>query len=111
MFTEEILKKLESDDLPTKIARVETLIAHSEKPGALEMGILLSLRMGLELHEGKALGTDTSALVVSWMEKYPASQVEEAISHARALLLKNTEIVDQVRKHVIDETNDDTDST
>jgi len=106
MFTEEILKKLENDDLPTKIARVEALMAQNENPGALEMGILLSLRMGLEMQEGKPLGTDTSTLVVGWMEKYPHAQVEEAIGHARALLLKNTEIIDKVRRHVLDENSD-----
>jgi hypothetical protein len=106
MFTEEILKKLENDDLPTKIARVEALMAQNENPGALEMGILLSLRMGLEMQEGKALGTDSAELVVGWMDKYPHELVEEAISHARALLLKNTEIVDKVRRHVLDESSD-----
>lgn len=103
MFTEDILKKLENDDLPTKIARVEALMEKNPDPGALEMGILLSLRMGLELQEGKALGTDTSALVVGWMEKFPHAKVEEAISHARALLLKNTAIIENVRKQVLDD--------
>lgn len=101
MFTEEILKKLENDDLPAKIARVEALLAKTENPGALEMGILLSLRMGQELSEGTPLGTHTAELVVGWMEKYPHSVVEDAISHARQLLLKNTEIVEQVRKHIL----------
>lgn len=106
MLSEEILKKLEKDDLPTKIARVESLMAQNPDPGALEMGILLSLRMGLELEQGKALGTDTSSLVVAWMDKFPHAKVEEAISHARALLLKNTEIVENLRNHVLDENSD-----
>lgn len=106
MFSEEILKKLENDDLPSKIQRVEALMAQNSEPGSLEMGILLSLKMGLELEQGKPLGSDSSALVVEWMEKHPHAKVEEAISHARALLLKNTEIVENVRKHVLDEHSD-----
>ena len=106
MFSEEILKKLENDDLPSKIQRVEALMAQNPEPGSLEMGILLSLKMGLELEQGKPLGSDSSALVVGWMDKYPHAKVEEAISHARALLLKNTEIVENVRKHVLDEHSD-----
>ena len=102
MFTEEILKKLEKDDLPTKIARVEALLARQEAPGALELGILLSLRMGQEMQEGKALGSDTASLVVGWMEKYPHALVEEAIAHARRLLLEHTEVVEQVRSALVE---------
>ncbi|NLO24128.1 MAG: hypothetical protein GX116_07365 [Fibrobacter sp.] len=106
MISENDLKELETMDLYEKISRVESRVQETKNPKPLELGILLALKMAVEIREAKALGSVSGALVSEWAKLYPESVVEEAISHAKELFLNSTTLVDKIRENIITDLKD-----
>jgi len=93
---EQIRKEIEKSSLDDTVRRVETLLAETESPRPLQLGILLALRIGMEIRDGKAPGTDTASLVASWSEDHSPEIIDEAVTYARHFLLKPQELVTQI---------------
>jgi len=93
---DQIRKEIEQSSLDDTIRRVETLLAETESPRPLHLGILLALRIGKELREGKAPGTDTEGLVAQWTASHSNEVIDEAITFARHFLLKPQELMTQI---------------
>ena len=81
-------------DPKTQMLRLDDLIAAEQDETRIRagMGMRLALGMAQELKEGKALGTDTSALVAAWVEDYGQETVDAAVKVAREFLIKPEEL-------------------
>lgn len=77
-----------------QMERLDALIAAEtdEERMRAGMGMRLALGMAQELKEGKALGTDTSALVADWMGEHGREAVDAAVKVAREFLTKPEEL-------------------
>lgn len=101
MILEKDLHESEALGLEERIARVEKLFAEKKDPGALELGILLALKMAKEIRDGVELGSESSALVAEWSAKFPESVVEEAISNAKEFLLNSGKLAPKIREALL----------
>jgi len=72
-------------ELQERISRLDRLIQERDD-GIRGLGIRLALGLALEIRKGEALGTETSALVVAWTERFGLDSVDEAVAQARVLL-------------------------
>ena len=93
MISEKDLQEFESLDLYEKISRIEQRLEGKENPKPFELGMLLALKMAVEIREQKELGSESAVLVARWADLYPESVVEEAISNAK-------EFYEEVRKYI-----------
>ena len=97
MISEKDLQELESVPYEERITRVEKLLEGKADPRAFELGLLLALKMGQELRQGKELGSESGDLVASWVGKYPDSIVEEAIALAKEFLTNPAQLADKIK--------------
>lgn len=97
MISEKDLQELESVPYEERITRVEKLLEGKAEPRAFELGLLLALKMGQELRQGKELGSESGDLVASWVGKYPDSIVEEAIALAKEFLTNPAQLADKIK--------------
>jgi len=101
MISEKDLQEFENLDLYEKISRIEKRIEGKQNPKPFELGMLLALKMAVEIREQKELGSESAVLVANWANEYPESVVEEAISNAKEFLLHSTSLVDKIRETLI----------
>jgi hypothetical protein len=101
MISEKDLEEFERLDLYEKISRIEKRIEGKQNPKPFELGMLLALKMAVEIREQKELGSESAVLVANWANEYPESVVEEAISNAKEFLLHSTSLVDKIRETLI----------
>ena len=101
MISEKDLQEFESLDLYEKISRIEQRLEGKENPKPFELGMLLALKMAVEIREQKSLGSESAVLVARWADLYPESVVEEAISNAKEFLLHSTSLVEKIRESLI----------
>lgn len=97
MISEKDLQELESVPFEERITRVEKLLEGKSEPRAFELGLLLALKMGQELRQGKELGSESGDLVASWVGKYPDSIVEEAITLAKEFLTNPAKLAEKIK--------------
>ena len=100
MISEKDLAELEKIPFEQRIERVEKLLEGKSEPRAFELGLLLALKMGQEIREGKELGSESGDLVASWSGKHPDSVVEEAIAFAKEFLMNPAKIADGIKQGV-----------
>jgi hypothetical protein len=93
-------EKLEKADIQANLKRVDYLLKESTDVPAHALGMKLALLMAQEIAEGKAPGSDTSAIMAEWTQKHPASIVEEAVHFARQFLLEPQKLVDELSKRL-----------
>ena len=98
MISEKDLAELEKIPFEQRIERVEKLLEGKNEPRAFELGLLLALKMGQEIREGKELGSESGDLVASWNGKHPDSVVEEAIAFAKEFLMNPAGIAERIKK-------------
>ncbi|SHL74577.1 hypothetical protein SAMN05720487_1258 [Fibrobacter sp. UWT2] len=98
MISEKDLAELEKIPYEQRIERVEKLLEGKNEPRAFELGLLLALKMGQEIREGKELGSDSGDLVASWSGKHPDSVVEEAIAFAKEFLMNPAGIAEKIKR-------------
>ncbi|HNY29852.1 MAG TPA: hypothetical protein PKO15_03100 [Fibrobacteria bacterium] len=72
-------------ELRDRIQRLDQLISQRED-GNRGLGLRLALGLALELRQGMAPGTETSALVSDWLRTYGPETVDDAVAQARALV-------------------------
>lgn len=101
MILEKDLKASEEASLDEKIANIELMFESRTQPRAFELGMLLALKMAKEMREGKELGTDSSYVVASWVDKYPNSIVEEAIASAKEFLVNPGKLADKIKESLL----------
>ena len=101
MISEKDLAELENIPYEQRIERVEKLLEGKTEPRAFELGLLLALKMGQEIREGKELGSESGDLVASWSGKHPDSVVEEAIAFAKEFLMNPNGIAEKIKSNVI----------
>ena len=101
MISEKDLAELENIPYEQRIERVEKLLEGKTEPRAFELGLLLALKMGQEIREGKELGSESGDLVASWSGKHPDSVVEEAIAFAKEFLTNPNGIAEKIKSNVI----------
>ena len=97
MISEKDLAELEKIPFEQRIERVEKLLEGKSEPRAFELGLLLALKMGQEIREGKELGSESGDLVASWSGKHPDSVVEEAIAFAKEFLMNPAKIAEKIK--------------
>ena len=97
MISEKDLAELEKIPYEQRIERVEKLLEGKSEPRAFELGLLLALKMGQEIREGKELGSESGDLVASWSGKHPDSVVEEAIAFAKEFLMNPAGIAEKIK--------------
>ncbi|SHL19078.1 hypothetical protein SAMN05720468_11634 [Fibrobacter sp. UWEL] len=97
MISEKDLAELESVPYEERITRVEKLLEGKSEPRAFELGLLLALKMGQELRQGKELGSESGDLVASWVGKHPDSIVEEAIALAKEFLTNPAKLAEKIK--------------
>jgi len=97
MISEKDLAELENIPYEQRIERVEKLLEGKSEPRAFELGLLLALKMGQEIREGKELGSESGDLVASWSGKHPDSVVEEAIAFAKEFLMNPAKLAEKIR--------------
>jgi hypothetical protein len=107
MISEKDLAELENIPFEQRIERVEKLLEGKSEPRAFELGLLLALKMGQEIREGKELGSESGDLVASWSGKHPDSVVEEAIAFAKEFLTNPAGIAEKIKNNVIARSNSD----
>ena len=107
MISEKDLAELEKIPYEQRIERVEKLLEGKTEPRAFELGLLLALKMGQELREGKELGSESGDLVASWNGKHPDSIIEEAIAFAKEFLMNPTKLAEKIKNNVIARSNSD----
>ncbi len=100
MISEKDLADFENIPYDERIWRVEKLLEGKAEPRAFELGLLLALKMGQELREGKELGSESGDLVASWVGKYPDSIVEEAIALAKQFLTNPASLAEKIKAGV-----------
>ena len=101
MISEKDLAELENTPYEERVKRVEKLLEGKSEPRAFELGLLLALKMGQEIREGKELGSESGDLVASWNGKHPDSVVEEAIAFAKEFLMNPAKIAEKIKSGVI----------
>lgn len=97
MISEKDLAELENVPYEERITRVEKLLEGKSEPRAFELGLLLALKMGKELREGKELGSESGDMVASWVGRYPDSIVEEAIALAKEFLTNPAKLAEKIK--------------
>ena len=97
MISEKDLAELENIPYEQRIERVEKLLEGKAEPRAFELGLLLALKMGQEIREGKELGSESGELVASWNGKHPDSVVEEAIAFAKEFLMNPAKLAEKIK--------------
>ena len=97
MISEKDLAELENIPYDQRIERVEKLLEGKDSPRAFELGLLLALKMGQEIREGKELGSESGDLVASWSGKHPDSIVEEAIAFAKEFLMNPAKLAEKIK--------------
>lgn len=107
MISEKDLAELENIPFEQRIERVEKLLEGKSEPRAFELGLLLALKMGQEIREGKELGSESGDLVASWSGKHPDSVVEEAIAFAKEFLTNPAKLAEKIKNNVIARSNSD----
>lgn len=77
-----------------QMARLDALIAAETDESRIRagMGIRLALGLAQEMKAGKPIGTETTALVVGWVEDYGQETVDAAVKVAREFLTKPEEL-------------------
>ena len=101
MISEKDLAELENIPYEQRIERVEKLLEGKSEPRAFELGLLLALKMGQEIREGKELGSESGDLVASWNGRFPESIIEEAIAFAKEFLMNPAKIAEKIKSNVI----------
>ena len=101
MISEKDLAELENIPYEQRIERVEKLLEGKTEPRAFELGLLLALKMGQELREGKELGSESGDLVASWNGKHPDSIIEEAIAFAKEFLMNPAKLAEKIKSGVV----------
>ena len=101
MISEKDLAELENIPYEQRIERVEKLLEGKTEPRAFELGLLLALKMGQELREGKELGSTSGDLVASWNGKHPDSVVEEAIAFAKEFLMNPAKLAEKIKSGML----------
>lgn len=101
MISEKDLAELENVPYEERITRVEKLLEGKSEPRAFELGLLLALKMGQELRQGKELGSESGDLVASWVGKHPDSIVEEAIALAKEFLTNPAKLAEKIKAGVM----------
>ena len=101
MISEKDLAELENIPYEERVKRVEKLLEGKSEPRAFELGLLLALKMGQEIREGKELGSESGDLIASWNGKHPDSVVEEAIAFAKEFLMNPAKIAEKIKSGVI----------
>ena len=109
MISEKDLAELENIPFEQRIERVEKLLEGKTEPRAFELGLLLALKMGQEIREGKELGSESGDLVASWSGKHPDSVVEEAIAFAKEFLMNPAKLAEKIKAGVTAAKNADAD--
>ena len=107
MISEKDLAELENIPYEKRIERVEKLLEGKSEPRAFELGLLLALKMGQEIREGKELGSESGDLVASWNGRFPESIVEEAIAFAKEFLMNPAKLAEKIKNNVIARSNSD----
>ena len=107
MISEKDLTELEKIPYEQRIERVEKLLEGKMEPRAFELGLLLALKMGQEIREGKELGSESGDLVASWNGKHPDSIIEEAIAFAKEFLMNPAKLAEKIKNNVIARSNSD----
>ena len=97
MISEKDLAELENIPYEQRIERVEKLLEGKESPRAFELGLLLALKMGKEIREGKELGSESGDLVASWNGRHPDSIIEEAIAFAKEFLTNPAKLAEKIK--------------
>jgi len=100
MISEKDLAELEGVPYEERITRVEKLLEGKSEPRPFELGLLLALKMGQELRQGKELGSESGDLVASWVGKYSEWTVEEAIASAKEFLTNPAALVEKIKAGV-----------
>lgn len=100
MISEKDLADFENIPYDERIWRVEKLLEGKAEPRAFELGLLLALKMGQELRQGKELGSESGDLVASWVGKHPDSIVEEAIALAKQFLTNPASLAEKIKAGV-----------
>jgi len=93
---EEVRRKLESSSLEDSLHRVSALIAQTESPRPLHLGILLALRIAKEMRDGQDVGSSSASLVQEWTQVHAPEVVDEAVDYARQFLLKPSELASRI---------------
>ena len=106
MISEKDLAELEKIPYEQRIERVEKLLEGKSEPRAFELGLLLALKMGQEIREGKELGSESGDLVASWSGKHPDSVVEEAIAFAKEFLMNPAKIAEKIKSGMLKANNE-----
>lgn len=88
-----------TDELKSRIERLDRLIAERDD-GTRGLGVRLALGLALEIRDGLAPGSTTSDLVTGWMDKFGADAVDEAVLHARVLLMDPARMAEEFRKRM-----------
>ena len=101
MISEKDLAELENIPYEERVKRVEKLLEGKSEPRAFELGLLLALKMGQEIREGKELGSESGDLVASWNGKHPDSVVEEAIAFAKEFLTNPAKIAEKIKSGML----------
>ena len=101
MISEKDLTELENIPYEQRIERVEKLLEGKTEPRAFELGLLLALKMGQEIREGKELGSESGDLVASWSGKHPDSVVEEAIAFAKEFLMNPAKLAEKIKSGML----------
>lgn len=87
---------LENSSLEDTLKRIQGLVDSVPVPRPLHLGILLALRIALEMRQGKDPGTETAELVAQWSNDYGTEIVDEAVTFTRQFLLKPQELVGRI---------------
>ena len=113
MISEKDLAELENIPYEQRIERVEKLLEGKSEPRAFELGLLLALKMGQEIREGKELGSESGDLVASWNGRHPDSIIEEAIAFAKEFLTNPAGIAEKIKSGMLkkDEKEDSGEAT
>lgn len=97
MISEKDLAEFEGVPYEERISRVEKLLEGKSEPRPFELGLLLALKMGQELRQGKELGSESGDLVASWVGKYSEWTVEEAIASAKEFLTNPAALAEKIK--------------
>ncbi len=101
MISEKDLAELENIPYEERVKRVEKLLDGKNEPRAFELGLLLALKMGQEIREGKELGSESGDLVAGWSGKHPDSVIEEAIAFAKEFLTNPAKIAEKIKSGML----------
>ncbi|HHX16128.1 MAG TPA: hypothetical protein GX724_08240 [Fibrobacter sp.] len=101
MISEKDLQEFEDLDLYEKVSRIESRLKEKKDPKPFELGMLLALKMAIEIRENKELGSESAVLVAKWAEQYPEYVVEEAITSAKDFLLHSTSLVGKIKETLV----------